>query len=73
MKRSWQRQGIGASLLQHVFGVFFRRHHSRVSLVVDSDNPNAHAFYERVGMTVARQHHEYRKVLTLADARIEND
>ena len=68
VESAWRRQGIGAALLQHVFGVFYRSGHPRVSLVVDSDNPNAHTFYERVGMVRARQHDEYHKMLGLDDA-----
>jgi ribosomal protein S18 acetylase RimI-like enzyme len=59
-----QRQGIGAALLQHVFGVFYRRGKARVGLAVESENPNAIAFYERVGMSPLRQYDEYQKYLT---------
>ena len=58
-----QRQGIGAALLQHVFGVFFQRGKTRVGLAVESENPNAIAFYEHIGMTPLRQYDEYQKEL----------
>lgn len=62
----WRRQGIGSALLQHVFGVFYRRGHTRVALGVNSANPQAFQFYERVGMQRARQYDEYHKTLILA-------
>ncbi|MBN2499667.1 MAG: GNAT family N-acetyltransferase [Anaerolineales bacterium] len=58
-----QRQGIGAALLQHVFGVFFQRGKPRIGLAVESENPNAIAFYERVGMKPLHQYNEYQKEL----------
>ncbi len=58
-----QHQGIGAALLQHVFGVFFQRGKPRVGLAVESENPNAIAFYERVGMKPLHQYNEYQKEL----------
>jgi mycothiol synthase len=59
-----QRQGIGATLLQHVFGVFYARGKPRVGLAVESENPKAVAFYEHVGMTPLRQYNEYQKELS---------
>lgn len=61
--QAWRRKGLGAALLQHVFGVFQRRGHIRVGLVVDSDNPKAFTFYERVGMQQRQQYLEYLKTL----------
>lgn len=63
VNQEWRRKGLGAALLQHVFGVFQRRGHTRVGLVVDSDNPKAFGFYERVGMQRLQQYLEYRKEL----------
>lgn len=61
--QDWRRQGLGAALLRHVFGVFYRRGHRRVGLVVESGNPKAFQFYERVGMKRVQQYIEYRKIL----------
>jgi ribosomal protein S18 acetylase RimI-like enzyme len=61
---AWRRRGLGAALLQHVFGFFQRRGHKRVGLAVESNNPKAYEFYERVGMKRVQQYDEYRKTLT---------
>ncbi len=62
--QTWRRHGLGAALLQHIFGVFYRRGHRRVGLAVESSNPRAFQFYERVGMHCLQQYLEYRKTLT---------
>lgn len=59
----WRKQGIGSALLQHVFGVFFRRGQPRVALGVEASNKNAYRLYERLGMRRVRQFDEYRKRL----------
>lgn len=64
--QAWRRRGLGAALLRHSFGVFHRRGRRRVGLVVESGNPRAYEFYERVGMKRVQQYDEYRKVLTVA-------
>lgn len=56
---SWQGQGIGARLLQHTFGRFYERGVKSVALSVDSKRPDAHHFYQRIGMTQVRQYDEY--------------
>ena len=58
-----RRQGIGTSLLQHVFGVFYRRGQMRVALGVDAANESAYRLYEQAGMQRARQFDEYHKPL----------
>lgn len=63
--QTWRRQGLGGALLQYVFGVFYRRGHTRVGLVVESDNPKAYQFYENVGMTLVQQYADYRKTLSI--------
>jgi len=61
--QKWRRRGLGAALLQYVFAIFGRGGHVRVALAVDSDNPNAVQFYEKVGMRCVRQYDAYRKTL----------
>ena len=56
---TWRGRGIGAALLQHVFGEFYRRGQPRIGLGVDGKNPDAYRFYERVGMRQVRQFVEY--------------
>ena len=62
--RHWRRQGIGSALLQHVFGIFYKRGHAQVGLVVVSDNPRAYHLYESVGMKCVQEMAEYRKKLS---------
>lgn len=62
---SWQRQGIGAALLQHNFLAFKDLGHESVGLGVRAENETAVKFYERAGMYRARQYDEYRKVIGL--------
>ena len=64
--QEWRRKGLGAALLQYVYGVFYRRGHTRVGLVVESNNPKAYEFYERVGMQRVQQYVEYQKVLSVS-------
>lgn len=63
--QSWRRKGLGAALLQFMFGVFYRRGHTRVGLVVESTNPKAYQFYEKVGMQRVQQYAEYQKTLSI--------
>ena len=56
-----RRQGIGSALLLHAFNVFKRRGCDRVGLVVESNNPEAYAFYQQLGMKKIRQYDEYQK------------
>lgn len=58
-----RRQGLGSSMLRHVFRFFFQRGQPKVSLVVDSTNPDARDFYENVGMRQERLHIEYAKII----------
>jgi ribosomal protein S18 acetylase RimI-like enzyme len=59
----WRRQGLGSTLLQYVFSVFYQRGQNQVGLVVDADNPTAYRLYERVGMKCLRRIAEYRKTI----------
>jgi ribosomal protein S18 acetylase RimI-like enzyme len=62
----WRRKGIASALLRHAFGVFRERGYDRAGLAVDSENPNAYAFYEQVGMHQVRQYDEYARALDLS-------
>lgn len=64
VKKDLRRSGIGSEMLQYVFGVFYQRKQPKVSLVVDSTNPEAQKFYKNVGMYLERQHIEYEKTIT---------
>jgi mycothiol synthase len=57
----WRRKGIGTALLHHAFGVFLKRGYDRAGLTVDSDNPSAYLFYQRIGMRRMRQYDEYER------------
>jgi GNAT superfamily N-acetyltransferase len=51
VRAPWRRRGIGLALLQHVFGVFYRRGKHKVGLNVESENPTgAMCLYKKVGM-----------------------
>lgn len=60
---SWRQQGLGSKLLRHTFSVFFERGRKQIALGVDSTNPTAVSFYEKVGMKCVRRYDEYHKVL----------
>jgi GNAT superfamily N-acetyltransferase len=55
----WQGKGIGGRLLQYTFGRFYERGVTTIGLSVDSKRPDAHRFYQRVGMTQVRQYDEF--------------
>ena len=57
----WRRRGLGTALLHHAFGVYHERGYERAGLAVDGENPDAYAFYQRVGMHRVRQHDEYER------------
>ena len=61
----WRHRGLGRALLYHVFGVFRERGYDRAGLAVDSENPNAYAFYQRVGMERVRQYDEYARTISV--------
>ncbi|WP_067472281.1 GNAT family N-acetyltransferase [Actinomadura hibisca] len=48
--RSYQRQGIGASLMKALRDEALRQNCSRVEWTTDDDNPDAIEFYEALGM-----------------------
>lgn len=62
---AYRRRGLGTALLLHAFGEFSKRGICEVGLTVDSDNPRAFTFYQRVGMERVRQYDEYEKPLKL--------
>ena len=47
----WQRQGVGALLLEELLAEAVRRRQPRVLLEVRADNPPAQRLYERYGFT----------------------
>jgi ribosomal protein S18 acetylase RimI-like enzyme len=50
----WQRRGIGAALLSEIFRAFRTRGANAVDLKVQTDNPSAMRFYEKLGMMPVR-------------------
>jgi ribosomal protein S18 acetylase RimI-like enzyme len=62
---TYRRKGLGTALLLHAFGEFNKRGFSEVGLTVESDNPRAFTFYQRVGMKRVRQYDEYEKPMKL--------
>jgi ribosomal protein S18 acetylase RimI-like enzyme len=64
VKRAWRRKGIALSLLQHSFGVYYRRGIKKVGLGVDAESlTGATDLYTKAGMTVQRQFDMYEKEL----------
>ena len=59
----WRNKGLGSALLRHAFYKFQQRGYSRVGLTVDSENPHAHLFYQRLGMQRVRQYEQHEKVI----------
>jgi ribosomal protein S18 acetylase RimI-like enzyme len=69
VRRAWRRRGLGAALLKLSFARFRERGYKVAGLMVDSSNEsNAVALYERVGMHVHNCRLVYRK--TLPDERL---
>ena len=66
--RGWRRRGLGTALFRQAMNEFYRRGRREIGLVVDSWNTTgAKELYERAGMTVAREHTRYEKVLRAAE------
>jgi ribosomal protein S18 acetylase RimI-like enzyme len=64
VRRPWRRRGVGLALLQHEFGVLFRRGLRAALLELDADSPTGAArLYERAGMREIRRLDVYRKTL----------
>ena len=64
VRRPWRRRGLALALLHHCFGELYRRGRRGVSLGVDAQNlTGATCLYERAGMHVQRQHHQYEQEL----------
>jgi len=61
----WRGRGIGAALLRHAFGEYYRRGMTKVSLGVDAENETgATRLYERAGMRVVSEDVVFEKALT---------
>ena len=69
----WRRRGLGAALLRHSFAEFKRRGFNKAGLAVESENPNAIAFYERIGMKPTRRYDEYQGEIARAPANDRKD
>lgn len=63
VREDWRGLGLGSALLRNAFAIFFKEGKRKVGLTTESDNPNALAFYERIGMNVRRQYDEYTKAI----------
>jgi ribosomal protein S18 acetylase RimI-like enzyme len=63
VRADWRGRGLGSALLRNAFTIFYDRGKRRVGLTTESDNPDALAFYERIGMSVRRQYDEYIKTI----------
>jgi mycothiol synthase len=64
VRRPWRKKGLGLALLQHSFGVFYKRGKDTVGLGVDASNPTgATRLYQRAGMVVASEFVTYEKEL----------
>jgi mycothiol synthase len=62
VRRAWRKQGIGHSMLLHMFQTAYLRGQHTVMLNVDSNSlTNAHLLYERAGMRPAFQTAIFRK------------
>jgi mycothiol synthase len=62
VRAGWRRRGIGGFLLRLAFAEFGRRGLRKVTLNVDSENPEgATALYERAGMKVISEYDIYQK------------
>jgi ribosomal protein S18 acetylase RimI-like enzyme len=64
VRRPWRQRGLALSLLQTVFGEFYRRGERDISLSVDAESPSgAPRLYTRAGMRVDQDFDIYRKQL----------
>jgi GNAT superfamily N-acetyltransferase len=64
VRRPWRRRGIALALLQHEFGVLYRRGIRAAMLAVDADSPTgATHLYERAGMREFRRMDVYTKTI----------
>lgn len=61
---NWRGRGLGSTLLRNAFATFYKDGKHRVGLTTESDNPDALAFYEHVGMSIRRQYDEYAKEIS---------
>jgi GNAT superfamily N-acetyltransferase len=62
--QSWRGRGVGKALLQTAFGAFYARQVFDVGLTVESERPDAHTFYQTVGMRQVRQYDEFTLTLS---------
>ena len=64
VRRPWRKQGLGLAMLHYAFGEFYRRGKLRAGLGVDAGSlTGATRLYAKAGMHVAREYHDFEKVL----------
>ena len=64
VRRPWRRRNIALALLQHSFAELYKRGKKHVGLGVDAESlTGATRLYEKAGMRVYREFHDYEKVL----------
>jgi ribosomal protein S18 acetylase RimI-like enzyme len=64
VRRNWRRRGLALALLRHAFRLIAERGKARAGLGVDSESlTGATLLYEKAGMRVVREHHQYELVL----------
>jgi mycothiol synthase len=64
VRRDWRRRGLALALLRHAFRLIAERGKPRAGLGVDSESlTGATRLYEKAGMRVVREQHEYELVL----------
>ncbi len=64
VRRNWRRQGIALALLHHSFAEFHTRGRQSVGLGVDASSlTGATYLYEKAGMHVYREYHNFQKEL----------
>jgi ribosomal protein S18 acetylase RimI-like enzyme len=68
VRRGWRQRGLGLAILRHALRELAARGKPRAGLGVDSQSlTGATRLYEKAGMRVVREHHEYE--LLLRDGR----
>ncbi|MGH2455290.1 MAG: GNAT family N-acetyltransferase [Candidatus Limnocylindria bacterium] len=64
VRRAWRRRGLALAILRHAFRELAARGRPRAGLGVDAQNlTGATRLYERAGMRVVRESHEYEIVI----------
>jgi mycothiol synthase len=62
VRRPWRRRGLGRTLLEHAFRLFYARGLRHIELSVDGESTTgAPQLYRKVGMSVAKSYVRYEK------------